>query len=153
MWTAGYGGSVMASGLLGGGGSIRGIYSYGFSTGTVRPLTVGLINTAVSARTRSSVWHCSRVYWGKQIPPPLSLAVTSRRQRHEWVDGIWFTSLTVLLRKLTFRAVTFLYSRRSITGFFTYMPDCWLEVSIRKVVRPATSTQGFLGFPVPKSKC
>jgi hypothetical protein len=25
---------------------------------------------------------------------------------------------------------------------------CWLEVSIRKVLRPATSTQGFLGFPV-----
>ena len=32
------------------------------------------------------------------------------------------------------------------------MPDCWLEVSIRKVLRPATSTQVFLGFPVPKSK-
>ena len=26
-------------------------------------------------------------------------------------------------------------------------------VSIRKVLRPATSTQVFLGFPVPKSKC
>jgi len=25
--------------------------------------------------------------------------------------------------------------------------DCWLEVSIRKVLRPATSTQVFLGFP------
>jgi len=31
--------------------------------------------------------------------------------------------------------------------------DCWLEVSIRKVLRPATSTQFSLGFPVPKSKC
>jgi len=30
--------------------------------------------------------------------------------------------------------------------------DCWLEVSIRKVLRPATSTQVFLGFPVPISK-
>jgi hypothetical protein len=28
-----------------------------------------------------------------------------------------------------------------------YMPDCWLEVSIRKVLRPASSTQGFLAFP------
>ena len=27
------------------------------------------------------------------------------------------------------------------------MPDCWLEVSIRKVLRPATSTQGFCWFP------
>ena len=33
------------------------------------------------------------------------------------------------------------------------MPDCWLEVSIRKVLRPATLTQVFLGLPVPKSKC
>jgi len=32
------------------------------------------------------------------------------------------------------------------------MPDCWLEVSIRKVLRPATSTQVFLGFPVSISK-
>ena len=37
--------------------------------------------------------------------------------------------------------------------FLLQMTDCWLEVSIRKVLRPATSTQVFLGFPVPKSKC
>ena len=37
--------------------------------------------------------------------------------------------------------------------FFTLDADCWLEVSIRKVLRPVTSTQVFLGFPVPKSKC
>jgi hypothetical protein len=29
------------------------------------------------------------------------------------------------------------------------MPDCWLAVSIRKVLRPATSARVFLGFPVP----
>ena len=28
--------------------------------------------------------------------------------------------------------------------FLIQMPDCWLEVSIRKVLRPATSTQVFL---------
>ena len=33
------------------------------------------------------------------------------------------------------------------------MPDCWLEVSNRKVLRPATSTQVSLGFPVSISKC
>ena len=37
--------------------------------------------------------------------------------------------------------------------FLLYMPDCWLEVSIRKVLRPVTSTQVFLGFPVSISKC
>ena len=31
--------------------------------------------------------------------------------------------------------------------FLLQMPDCWLEVSIRKVVRPATSTQVFCWFP------
>jgi len=34
-----------------------------------------------------------------------------------------------------------------------FMLDFWLEVSIRKVLRLATSTQVFLGFPVPISKC
>jgi hypothetical protein len=34
-----------------------------------------------------------------------------------------------------------------------WLPDCWLEVSIRKVLRPATSAQVFLGFPVSKSEC
>jgi hypothetical protein len=33
------------------------------------------------------------------------------------------------------------------------VPDCWLEVSIRKVLRPTTLAQGFLGFPVSKSEC
>jgi len=32
------------------------------------------------------------------------------------------------------------------------MPDCWLEVGVRKFLRPATSTQVFIGFPEPKSK-
>jgi len=33
------------------------------------------------------------------------------------------------------------------------MPDCWLEVSIQRVLRPATSTQVFLGFPLSISEC
>ena len=37
--------------------------------------------------------------------------------------------------------------------FLLKTPDCWLEVSIRKVLRPATSAQVFLSYPVPKSKC
>ena len=36
--------------------------------------------------------------------------------------------------------------------FLLKTPDCWLEVSIRKVLRPASSTQVFLGFPVSISK-
>jgi len=30
---------------------------------------------------------------------------------------------------------------------------CWLEVSIQKVLQPATTAQVFLGFPVSKSEC
>jgi hypothetical protein len=37
--------------------------------------------------------------------------------------------------------------------FLLQMTDCWLEVSIRKVLRQATSTQVFLGFPVSTSEC
>jgi len=37
--------------------------------------------------------------------------------------------------------------------FLLEMPDCWLEVSIRKVLRPATPTQVFLGFPMSTSEC
>ena len=38
-------------------------------------------------------------------------------------------------------------------GLLASMPDCWLEISIRKVLRLATSTQVFLGFPVSTSEC
>jgi len=40
-----------------------------------------------------------------------------------------------------------------IAVFTLEMTDCWLEVSIRKVLRPATSTKVFLGFPLSISKC
>jgi hypothetical protein len=33
------------------------------------------------------------------------------------------------------------------------MPDCWLEASVRKVLRPATSTQVFLVSLCLLSKC
>ena len=35
----------------------------------------------------------------------------------------------------------------------TLVAGCWLEVGIRKVLRPATSAQVFLGFPVSISEC
>ena len=37
--------------------------------------------------------------------------------------------------------------------FFTSDAGLLAKVSIRKVLRPATSTQVFLGFPVSISKC
>jgi len=41
-----------------------------------------------------------------------------------------------------------------VAVFLLQMSDCcWLEVSTRKVLRSATSTQVFLGFPVSISKC
>ena len=41
----------------------------------------------------------------------------------------------------------------SIQRFGSVCDHCWLEVTIRKVLRPATSTQVFLSFPVSISKC
>ena len=40
-----------------------------------------------------------------------------------------------------------------LLSYTLYLPDYWLEVSIRKVLHPATSTQVFLGFLVSKSEC
>ena len=37
--------------------------------------------------------------------------------------------------------------------YILYLPNCWLEISILKVLRPATSAQFFLGFPVSRSEC
>ena len=37
--------------------------------------------------------------------------------------------------------------------YLTQMPDGWLEARIRKVLRPATSTQVFLIFLGPRRKC
>ena len=35
----------------------------------------------------------------------------------------------------------------------TLVAECWLQVSIQKVLRPATSAQVFLGFPVSINEC
>ena len=40
-----------------------------------------------------------------------------------------------------------------LLSYILQLPDCWLEVSIRKVLRPTTWAQVFLGFPVSKSEC
>ena len=63
------------------------------------------------------------------------------------VDGLPHRLSCVLL------SYVYLLYYVGIAGFVLQTPDCWLEVSIRKVLRPATSTQVFLGFPVPKSEC
>ena len=44
-----------------------------------------------------------------------------------------------------------IYCTMCVLLFLLQMPDCLLEVSIRKVLRPAISTQSFLGFPVAKA--
>ena len=54
---------------------------------------------------------------------------------------------------VTFIPIFIFTSITVVEGSIYTKCDCWLEVSIRKVLRPATSTQGFLGFPVSISKC
>ena len=60
--------------------------------------------------------------------------------------GLLFMSVFLLLHVYCFTTCVLLY-------YILQLPDCWLEVSIRKVLRPATSTQVFLGFPVSTSEC
>jgi hypothetical protein len=38
-------------------------------------------------------------------------------------------------------------------GVLIQILNCWLEVGIQKVLRPATLTQDFLRFPVSKIGC
>jgi len=57
-------------------------------------------------------------------------------------------SLNLHGRLLIFAFFAFFYFAFLLAFFFTL--DDWLEVSIRKVLRPAISTQVFLGFSVPK---
>ena len=59
----------------------------------------------------------------------------------------WFAVCIVVVVCVLLSYVYFLYYV-CIAFFFLKMPDCWLEVNIRKVLRPATSAQVFLGFPV-----
>jgi len=60
--------------------------------------------------------------------------------------GGWARSMMILHART--RTQTNLHSMITVT-----MQSRWLEVSIRKVLRPATSTQVFLDFPVSISKC
>jgi hypothetical protein len=39
-----------------------------------------------------------------------------------------------------------------VSFFCCWIMDCWLEVSIRKVLRPANTAQVFLSFPVSKKQ-
>jgi len=62
----------------------------------------------------------------------------------------WLTvCILVVVLCVLLSYVYLLYCVGIAFSFLLFMP----EVSIRKVLRPATSTQVFLGFPVPKSKC
>jgi len=46
-----------------------------------------------------------------------------------------------------------LFSYVCIAVLHTLVDGCWLEVSIRKVLRPTTAAQVFLDFPVSISEC
>ena len=61
--------------------------------------------------------------------------------------GLLLLSVFLVLHVYCFTVLCVLLS------YILQLADCWLEVSIRKVLRPATSAQVFLGFPVSKSKC
>jgi len=65
----------------------------------------------------------------------------------------WLTVCIVVVVLCVLLCFVYLLYCVGIAFFLLQLLDCWLEISIRKVLRPATSTQVFLGFPVPISKC
>ena len=65
----------------------------------------------------------------------------------------WLTVCIVVVVLCVLLSYVYLLYCVGIAFFLLYMADCWLEVSIRNNLRPAISTQVFLGFPVSKSKC
>ena len=75
---------------------------------------------------------------------PESCWETIRREiKYTILTSSWFF-LSTLIRN---------FASSSISIKASWLEDsCWLEVSIRKVLRPATSTQVFLSFPLSISK-
>ena len=65
----------------------------------------------------------------------------------------WLTVCIVVVVLCVLLSYVYLLYYVGIAVFLLQMPNCWLEVSIRKVLRTAISTQVFLGFAVSKSKC
>jgi hypothetical protein len=68
------------------------------------------------------------------------------------VLGVLLYSYVYLLYFLCVFVVTYVYLLYYVCIAVLTL-DAGLEVSIRKVLRPATSTQVFLGFPVSTSEC
>jgi len=66
----------------------------------------------------------------------------------------FLTSYCILSYHLMFILLSCVYcfTMCVLLSYSNYLPDCSLEVSTRKVLRPATSEQDFLGFPVYKSE-
>ena len=76
-----------------------------------------------------------------------------------WHPEFWYSSLprsNIYYSNVPFTAYSNVpftaYSNVPFTAYsnvpLTLVPDCWLKVSIRKVLRPAISAQVLLGFPV-----
>jgi len=69
------------------------------------------------------------------------------------VNCSWsFVYCVIILRVLLLPHV-YCFTVCVLLPYVLYLPNCWLEVSTWKVLRPATSLQVFLGFRVFKSKC
>jgi len=76
-------------------------------------------------------------------------------QRPESCQNIlnWSFVYWVIILRLCLLPYVYCFTMCVLLSYILQLPDCWLEVSIRKVLRPATSTQVFHVFPLSKSKC
>ena len=65
----------------------------------------------------------------------------------------WSFVYCVIILCVSLLPYVYCFTTCVLLHYIFQLQDCWLEVSIRKVLRPATSAQVFLGFPVPISEC
>jgi len=68
-------------------------------------------------------------------------------------DCSWSFVYCVIVLCVSLLSHVYCFTMCVLLLYILQLPDCWLEFSIRKVLRPAPSTQVFLGFLVSKSKC
>jgi hypothetical protein len=103
-------------------------------------------------------WKSSNTYLGttlkntNSIQEEIKSRLKSGNAGYHSVKNLLSSSLLSKNLKM-YVVLSYMVQMYVVLSYMLQMPYCWLEVTIRKVMRPATSAQVFLDFPVSKSEC
>ena len=89
--------------------------------------------------------------WGESVST-ICVGKNTRNYIQYFLTFVLFTFCTCCILRCLVCIVVILCVLAVLCVYCCFYFRC-RTAGIRKVLRPATSTQGFLGFPVPKSKC